>query len=253
MPLPNIIPLAGPLAISGFGLTFLAAGAVGLLLADRALREVARVPGGREPVAALAAGAPYLAVLAFLGARGLTQFANADWIWRQPSTWVHVDGHALSYLGALAGTAVGWVWLFRKGRIGWEIADALAGPAAAALAIGWLGMPGYGTATHLPWAVALDEHAGSHPIQLYGAFGFALFAGLLYWQWPRRDHSGQNVLTFAALTFALRLFLGFLVVAPAPWHGLTIPQAGDLLGLVLALAFTAWANRSRGLPTGMPS
>lgn len=262
-PLPPFLPLWNGIGTSGFALAAAAGTLCGWLLARRALARAAlhgQAAFARPDLERLRARAPLLLFAAWLGARGGALLLRGDWDWSLPFTWIGLATASLSYDGAILGLAAGWVLAaFAEERVAGAppfladlratlaVADALAGPAACALAIGWLGLPGYGTLTSLPWAIALPGGLAAHPVQLYGALGYAALAFLFGRSRSARARPGETAFAFLAVSSALRLLLGFFQSDPlltARPLALTVGQWADAALLILTLA--AWLGLARG-------
>jgi phosphatidylglycerol:prolipoprotein diacylglycerol transferase len=112
----------------------------------------------------------------------------------------------LAAIGAIMSLAIAAIYL-RRNHLPFRLAaDALAAPAALGLGIEEIGAlfagSGYGTGTHLPWAVTYtdvlaDRWSGAplgipvHPVQAYAAFCFfAIATGLVLWL-PHRRQNGD--------------------------------------------------------------
>jgi hypothetical protein len=228
--LPQVVNLFG-LELSGL----LVAAAPALLAGAAAAAALGRRdPGAR---AAAAAAAVPLLCGALLGGRLANQALAPDLRPADPATWFLLTGTSVSFSGALTGAAAGAALGLRGlGRAKqWAALDLLSVAAAVAVAVGWLGIP---TRSRL-----------GLPAADLGLAGFAALAGLLWWQWPRRDYAGQNAATFVVLASALRFALGFLLPgAPllGPW---SLTQLGDAATGLAGLGLTSFlAARGARLP-----
>jgi prolipoprotein diacylglyceryltransferase len=242
VPLPPFVPLVGGLGTSPLALAALAGLLCAWAVVGRLLNRAARGgPGGEALVQAV--GAAWLPGLAgaLVGGRLANQVVAPDLRWDVPLTWLAVTGTSLSFAGALSGAALGAWWGMRALPAGarWAALDVLAPGAAAALAVGWLGLPAVGRQTGLPWGWPVGGGLAVHPVQLYGLVGFGALAALLGWQLPRRDFPGQNAVTFAVLAAALHFTLGFYAQTTpvlGPWSA---AQLGDAAWVAAGLALTA--------------
>lgn len=244
LPLPLYMHLIGPLGISGFA----AAGLVGLAAGYLLTLLVLRTVPARFRAAALAAFTPVLVGLV-VGGRIANQLWTQDLMWSAPLTWLQLAGTSLSYAGGLLGALVALTWSVRggTGRTRTEeasaIADALAPGAAAALAIGWLGVPVLGHVTKVPWALPVAPGVGVQPVQVYGLLAFGAVAAWLAWQHRHLDYTGQNLVTFIVLMSAFHFIIGFTEQTPTAWGPWSLAQVADVALVLAGIGLGAWLQR----------
>ncbi|MBX6350501.1 MAG: TlpA family protein disulfide reductase [Clostridia bacterium] len=266
MPLPPFLPLWGGVGTTSFALASLAAAGLFWIAARGALRRALRsgdAAFSRADLSRLALRGPVLLSAAWCLSRGAALLLHPDWDWSAPMTWIGLATASLSYAGAVAGLAAGW-WLasFAERRLAGgpplaadlrtslAVADALVVPAALALAVGWLGLPGYGTLTRLPWAARLPGGLAAHPVQLYGALGYAVLAFLFRRVRLSAGPPGEAAFRFLAASSALRLFIGFFASDPLLTSEPVALSAGQWADAALLVAFgtLALAARRRAEP-----
>ena len=146
---------------------------------------------------------------ALLGSRLLLVIANWN-VLRSHPLWVlsiaMIHHPLLAGIGALIALAVAAVYAGFHHMPSRATADILAAPLALGLAFEQLGAllagSGYGTGTHLPWAVVYTDPLAErwsdaplgipvHPVQAYAAIClFTIAVGLLWWM-PRRRQNGD--------------------------------------------------------------
>lgn len=146
---------------------------------------------------------------ALLGSRLLLVIANWT-VLRHHPLWLlglaMIHHPLLAAIGAIMSLALAAIYL-RRNHLPFRLAaDALAAPAALGLGIEQIGAlfagSGYGTGTHLPWAVTYtdvlaDRWSGAplgipvHPVQAYAALCFfAIAISLVLWL-PQRRQQGD--------------------------------------------------------------
>ncbi len=196
----------GPVSIYVHGLFM----ALGVLVAYLALRREA---GKRGIAVEHLDGILYAGVLGgLLGARVLYVVLNwqlYDSVWSLFKVW---EGGLVSFGGLGGGILAAFLYMKLKKLTYWKIAD-LAGPY---LLLGWgvgrigdlLAWDEIGTASELPWALAVDGDIPRHPAQLYSSIALiGLFLGLQYFV-KRRDKVGGGLVFGASLvSYGLFRFL----------------------------------------------
>lgn len=128
-----------------------------------------------------------LCVGGLIGARLLYVLLEFGYYRQNPWEILNIKAGGLSfYGGAIAGFGAAWWYGRRKKLEPWPIADLLVPYAALGYAIVRIGcfLNGccYGTASHLPWAIACkagDPLTLRHPTQLYASLGSLILFGIL--------------------------------------------------------------------------
>ena len=211
---------------------------------------------------------------ALLGSRLLLVVANWTVLRRHP-LWLlglaMIHHPLLAAIGTFIALAVAAIYL-RSNHLPFRVvADALAAPLALGLGVEQIGAllagSGYGTGTHVPWAViytdALAERwSGApldipvHPVQAYAAIGFfAIAAGLLLWL-PRRRQSGDLAGLFlmgAGITLFITEFWRDPVGRGAMLGGILKGPQAVAVAFVLAGAFILLEHPSHQLSVSTPA
>lgn len=211
---------------------------------------------------------------ALLGSRLLLVIANWT-VLRHHPLWLlglaMIHHPLLAAIGCFMALAVGALYV-RRSHLPFRLAaDALAAPAALGLGAEQIGAlfagSGYGTGTHLPWAVIYtdvlaDRWSGAplgipvHPVQAYAALCFfAIAIGLILWL-PRRRQQGDLAGIFLMAT-GVTLFITEFWRDPigrgAMLGGIIKgPQAAGIV-FVLVGAFILLERPSQQLPASAPS
>ena len=155
-------------------------------------------------------------VLGLAGARLFHMLLfDPGWYLAHPADVLAVWTGGLAFPGALLAGVGGAIWFCRRAGVGfWRFADAAAPGLALGQGIGavaaFLNGSGYGTPTHLPWAVVFADPRGQaplgiplHPAQLYEAVGAVLLFGVLWGVRTRFRQDGALFLVYLAGVFAL--------------------------------------------------
>lgn len=255
---PQIDPVAlqlGPLAIHWYGLTYLAAFGLFMLLGLRRLRH--------EPFASVqGAGAwkkqdvediLFLGVLGVvLGGRlGYVLFYKPAYYLAHPLEIFAVWQGGMSFHGGLLGVIVAMLWFARSRRKPWlQVADFVAPCVPTGLAAGRIGnfingeLWGRAADPYLPWAM-LFPGAGPvprHPSQLYQFLLEGLLLFVLLWLYARKPSrmgrvAGLFLVGYGILRFIAEFFrepddfLGLLALGLSMGQWLCLPMiaAGVLL------------------------
>ena len=256
---PKIDPVAlqiGPLAIHWYGLTYVVAFGLFLLLANLRLRH--------EPYATLrGAGAwsrkdiedmLFFGVLGvILGGRlGYALFYKPGYYAANPLEVFAVWRGGMSFHGGLVGVIVSQWWFARsRGKPFWQVMDLIAPCVPLGLASGRIGnfingeLWGRAADPSLPWAMVFPQSGSMvprHPSQIYQFLleGVLLFIILwLYARKPRREAqvSAVFLIGYGVLRFVAEFFrepdahLGLLSLGMSMGQWLCIPMV--LAGLVL--------------------
>ena len=193
----------GALVIPSYG----AVAALGLLLALMlALRIARRIGCDPNRIWNLCI---LMLFTALVGSRLLLVVANWKILHSHP-LWIlsiaTVHHPLLAAIAALIAFAVAAVYAGLHRMPPRATADVLAAPVALGLAFEQMGAilagSGYGTGTHLPWAIVYTDPLAArwsdaplgipvHPVQAYAAIGFCLIAAVLMWWLPHRRQNGD--------------------------------------------------------------
>jgi phosphatidylglycerol:prolipoprotein diacylglycerol transferase len=160
----------------------------------------------------------------------------------------------LAGIGALIALAVAAVYTGLH-RMPWRAtADTLAAPLALGLAFEQVGAllagSGYGTGTHLPWAIVYTDPLAArwsdaplgipvHPVQAYAAICFFAVAIVLFLWLPKRRQNGDLAGIFLISTGAVMYITEFWrdpIGRGAVFHGLL--KGPQIAGIILVLAGT---------------
>lgn len=159
-----------------------------------------------------------------------------------------------NWAGVLAGAAAGFFYARWKRLTAADTLDALApGLLAGFIVISladFLGGPGYGTTSSLPWAVSQFGIA-RHPVQLYEIL-FALLAFGVWWHLTKRPYPpGAPFLWATALYSAGRLFTdAYRANTPLTPQGFHLWQIAAFVMLLLSLLFLRKTIASEASPPG---
>ncbi len=271
---PQIDPVAlqlGPLAIHWYGLTYLAAFGLFMLLATLRLRHkpysmsIGPHPWRRADVEDLL----FLGVLGVVagGRIGYCLFYKLDYYLSHPLEIFYIWQGGMSFHGGLLGVLLAMLWFARSRHRPWlEVVDFIAPCVPAGLAAGRVGnfingeLWGRVADPSLPWAMVF-RGAGDlprHPSQVYQFLleGLLLFVLLwLYARKPRRTGqvSGAFLLGYGVFRFIAEFFrepdahLGLLSLGMSMGQWLSLPMvlAGAALWLWAARQPLAPATGSR--------
>jgi phosphatidylglycerol:prolipoprotein diacylglycerol transferase len=162
------------------------------------------------------------------------------------------SGSGLVWYGGVIGGALGAViWAWRRGWLGWRIADLLCIPLALGYAIGRCGCQlsgdgDYGTASNLPWAMSYPKgtvptNIEVHPTPIYETLAMGMVA-LVLWQLRDRLGGGRLFALYLVLAGVERLLVEFIRRNDSVVAGLTLPQ---LLSLAMIAGGAVLAARAR--------
>ena len=268
---PQIDPVAlqvGPLAVHWYGLTYLAAFALFMLLGTLRLRHppfaTARTAQGtplwtRRDVEDIL----FLGVLGVvLGGRlGYCLFYKPGYYLSHPLEVFFVWQGGMSFHGGLLGVGVALAWFAHSRQRSWlQVADFVAPCVPTGLAAGRVGnfingeLWGRLASPDLPWGMVF-AHSGTmaprHPSQIYQFLleGLLLFV-LLWWYARRQRQPGQVAAAFLMGYGALRFvaeyfrepdsFLGLLSLGMSMGQWLCLPM------VLAGVALWVWAQRHTG-------
>ncbi len=271
---PQIDPVAlqlGPLAIHWYGLTYLAAFGLFMLLATLRLRHepysmsIGPHPWRRADVEDLL----FLGVLGVVagGRIGYCLFYKLDYYLSHPLEIFYIWQGGMSFHGGLLGVLLAMLWFARSRHRPWlEVMDFIAPCVPAGLAAGRVGnfingeLWGRVADPSLPWAM-MFRGAGDlprHPSQVYQFLLEGLLLFVLLWLYARRPRrtgqvSGAFLLGYGVFRFIAEFFrepdahLGLLSLGMSMGQWLSLPMvlAGAALWLWAARQPLAPATGSR--------
>jgi prolipoprotein diacylglyceryltransferase len=152
-------------------------------------------------------------------------------------------------IGAAVGLAL-LLWLARSQRLPlWPLADALT-PALVAGVIGislaeWLGGPGLGSPTTMPWGVRVVDVV-RHPVQLYETGPAIATTAVWVWLWRGKSADpGTPFLAALAILAAGRLLTEAWHLTSPTLNGYRLPQLLALTLLLLALTLLGRRAQSK--------
>ena len=262
---PHIDPIAlqvGPLAIHWYGVTYLVAFGLFLLLGRLRLRheQFASITGPGAWTSKDVEDILFLGVVGVvLGGRlGYCLFYKPGYYFAHPLEIFAVWQGGMSFHGGLLGVLVAMTWFARSRRRPWlQVADFVAPCVPTGLAAGRVGnfingeLWGRFASPELPWAMVFPQSGSMlprHPSQVYQFLleGLLLFVLLwLYARRPRREGEvaaaflvGYGVLRFVAEYFREPdAFLGLLSLGLSMGQWLCLPM------IVAGVALWLWARR----------
>src|SRR3954454_22439393 len=162
------------------------------------------------------------------------------------------SGTGLIWYGGLIGGALGAVlWAYRRGWLGWKLADLACVPLALGYAIGRCGCQlsgdgDYGVHSNLPWAMAypsgtVPTRVEVHPTPIYETLAMGIVA-LVLWKCRDRLTNGLLFARYLVLAGSERFLVDLVRRNDAVALGLTWAQ---LLSLAMVAGGVALAMRSR--------
>jgi len=265
---PVIDPVAlqlGPIAVHWYGLTYLAAFGLFMLLGRLRLRH--------EPFASLGGEAGWnrrdVEDILFLGVVGVVLggrlgyclFYKPLYYLAHPLEVFAVWQGGMSFHGGMLGVIAAMVWFAHsRRRPFWQVADFVAPCVPTGLAAGRVGnfingeLPGRMADPGLPWGMVF-RGAGDlprHPSQVYQFLLEGLLLFVLLWLYARREHATGRVaalflIGYGVLRFIAEFFrepdahLGLLSLGMSMGQWLCVP-------MVLAGAGLWWWAGARGAP-----
>lgn len=264
---PNIDPVAirlGPVAVHWYGLMYLVAFGVFLLLARQRLRHPPfnRLQGPASWNTDQIGDMLLLGVLGTVvgGRLGYVLFYKPDFYLAHPLQVFAVWEGGMSFHGGLLGVIASQYWFARsRGKPFWQVMDLVAPCVPLGLAAGRIGnfingeLWGRAASPSLPWAIVFPQ-SGSlvprHPSQLYEAVLEGLVLFVVLWLYARRERPQGRVaalflIGYGLLRFAVEFFrepdaflgLGALGLSRGQWLSLPLVLAGTVLWI--------WAGRHR--------
>jgi phosphatidylglycerol---prolipoprotein diacylglyceryl transferase len=165
------------------------------------------------------------------------------------------SGSGLIWYGGVIGGAIGGVlWAWRRGWLGWQVADLACIPLALGYAIGRCGCQvsgdgDYGTPSDLPWAMAYPKgtvptNVEVHPTPIYETLTMGIVA-LVLWNLRDRLTGGRLFGLYLILAGTERLLVEFIRRNEAVVAGLTLPQ---LFSIAMIAGGVALSARTRQAP-----
>ena len=245
----------GPLAIHWYGLTYLAAFGLFMLLGTLRLRH--------EPFASMAGARAWtrkdVEDILFLGVMGVVVggrlgyclFYKPGYYAAHPLEVFYIWQGGMSFHGGLLGVIASMVWFARSRQRPWlQVADFVAPCVPTGLAAGRIGnfingeLWGRFANPDLPWGMVFP-HSGSmlprHPSQLYQFLLEGLLLFVLLWLYARKEHkqgqvSAMFLIGYGSLRFVAEYFrepdafLGLLSLGMSMGQWLCLPMvAGGVL------------------------
>jgi phosphatidylglycerol:prolipoprotein diacylglycerol transferase len=168
------------------------------------------------------------------------------------------SGSGLVWYGGVVGGTIGAVaWAWRRGWVGWHIADLLCVPLALGYAIGRCGCQlsgdgDYGKASDLPWAMAYPKgtvptDTEVHPTPIYESLAMGIVALVLWRLRDRYDH-GRLFALYLVLAGLERFLVEFVRRNDDVLLGLTLPQLFSLAMIAGGAALAMRAGRATPQP-----
>jgi phosphatidylglycerol:prolipoprotein diacylglycerol transferase len=262
---PQFDPVAlrlGPLAVHWYGLTYLAAFALFMLLGTLRLRHEpfasAREPWTRRDVEDML----FYGVLGVIagGRIGYCLFYKPGYYLAHPLEVLAIWQGGMSFHGGMLGViAAQWLWAQRRGRGFWQVMDFVAPCVPTGLAAGRIGnfingeLWGRFAPPELPWGMVFPQSGSMlprHPSQIYQFLmeGLVLFA-CLWWFARKPRQTGQVAAVFligyGVLRFAAEFFrepdnfLGLLALGMSMGQWLCVPM------VAVGLALWLWSGRHK--------
>lgn len=242
----------GPLTIQTFGICFAAGFLVAAGIIGRRFRE-------------LGANPDWAWEMTFSTMVGGLVGSRLDYLIENWSTVKHdllssvFSGSGLVWYGGVIGGALGAVlWAWRRGWLGWALADLASVPLALGYAIGRVGCQlsgdgDYGIHSSLPWAMAYPKGTVPtdikvHPTPVYETIAMGLVA-LVLWRMRDRLTNGLLFALYLVLAGTERFLVEFIRRNDSVALGLTWAQ---LFSLAMVAGGVALAARARG-PEPLPA
>ena len=262
---PHIDPVAvqiGPLAVHWYGLTYLAAFGLFLLLGMRRLRH--------EPFASVqGAGAwsrkdvediLFLGVMGVIigGRLGYCLFYKPEYYLANPLDIFKVWQGGMSFHGGLLGVILAFSWFAWSRHKPWlQVADFVAPCVPPGLAAGRIGnfingeLWGRFADPSLPWAMVFPQ-SGSlmprHPSQIYQFLMEGVLLFILLWVYARRQHKPGQVAAMFLLGYGVFRFIAEYFREPDDFlglldFGLSMGQWLCIPMILGGIALWVWSDR----------
>ena len=226
----------GPVTIYSWGLMFVLAFTIGLIVA---IREGRRKNISREEVTNLALylliGGLVFARLIFVIFNGPIFYLNNPW--RIFMVW---EG-GLAFHGALLGGFISGYLFSRASKIPLgKVADLVTPSLALGLAVGRVGcfLGGHceGVVTNLPWAVSFPGLVGRrHPTQLYESFLDLVVFAIIWWRRDKIKFDGYLFLVYLILYSFVRIFVEIFRESQFLVGPITFAQVASFAIIIAAL------------------
>ncbi len=269
---PQIDPVAlqlGPVAIHWYGLTYLAAFGLFILLGTRRLRH--------PPFAALAGDLAWrrrdVEDILFLGVVGVVLggrlgyclFYKPAYYLAHPLEIFAVWQGGMSFHGGLIGVIAAMVWFaWSRKRPFWQVADFVAPCVPTGLAAGRIGnfingeLPGRLSDPALPWGMVF-RGAGDlprHPSQIYQFLLEGLLLFVLLWLYARKERATGQVAAVFLIGYGVLRFIAEFFREPDEFLGLLSMgmSMGQWLCVPMILAGTGlwWWAGNRAISMAVP-
>jgi phosphatidylglycerol:prolipoprotein diacylglycerol transferase len=168
------------------------------------------------------------------------------------------SGSGLIWYGGVIGGALGAViWAWRRGWLGWKLADVACIPLALGYAIGRCGCQlsgdgDYGIHSTLPWAMAYPKGTVPttvevHPTPVYETLAMGIVA-LVLWNFRDRLTGGRLFALYLVLAGIERLLVEFIRRNHEVLAGLTFAQLLSIVMIAFGLVLAARVSRTHPLP-----
>jgi phosphatidylglycerol---prolipoprotein diacylglyceryl transferase len=236
----------GPLTIQTFGICFAFGFLVAAGILTRRFRELGKPPdwAWEMTFATLVGG--------LVGSRLDYMIENWDKV-SEDFFGNLFSGTGLVWYGGVIGGAIGAVlWAWRRGWLGWQLADLAAVPLALGYAIGRIGCQvsgdgDYGVASDLPWAMAYPKGTVAtttevHPTPIYETLAMGLVA-LALWRLRDRLTGGRLFALYLVLAGVERFLVEFVRRNDDVAVGLTLAQLFSVAMVAGGVALAARARR----------
>ena len=234
---PQIDPVAvklGPLAIHWYGLTYLAAFGLFMLLASRRLRH--------EPFASIKGPGAwsrrdiedilFLGVLGTIvgGRLGYCLFYKPAYYASHPLEIFYIWQGGMSFHGGLLGVIASQWWFARsRGRPFWQVMDFVAPCVPTGLAAGRVGnfingeLWGRFSSPDLPWGMVFPQSGSMlprHPSQVYQFLLEGLLLFVILWLYARRERLERRVSAVFLIGYGVFRFIAEYFREPDDYLGL---------------------------------
>lgn len=272
---PKIDPVAlqlGPLAIHWYGLTYLAAFALFMLLANLRLKHepFASVRGDRAWTRKDIEDMLFLGVLGtVIGGRiGYCLFYKPEYYLANPLQILFIWQGGMSFHGGMLGVVLSQVWFARsRGKPFWQVMDFVAPCVPPGLGMGRIGnfingeLWGRPADPSLPWAMVFPQSntmLPRHPSQLYQFLLEGVLLFIVMWLYARKERKPAQVsavflIGYGIVRFAAEYFrepdshLGTLALNMTMGQWLCVPM---IIGGVL---LWVWGQTHDDTPARRPS
>ena len=256
---PQFNPIAlqiGPLAIRWYGLMYLLAFGLFILLGRSRIKQRPELGWSAQDLDDLL----FYGILGVvLGGRlGEVLFYQPGYYLQHPAEIVAVWKGGMSFHGGFIGVLIAMIWFARKTQRGfWQVADFVAPLVPLGLAAGRIGnfingeLWGRPADPSLPWAMVFPyvDALPRHPSQIYQALGEGLLLFVILWFYTSKPRaagaaSAAFLIGYGLLRFAAEFFrtpdpgiFGVLSLGLSTAQWLCVPMIAAGIGLL------AWAQR----------